>query len=46
MILMSLTLSYIKGTLSASLHIGIGLVKTLTAYSDANWAVSVQNVTN
>lgn len=31
-------LRYVKGTLSTGLHIGIGPVDRLTAYSDANWA--------
>ncbi|WVZ89852.1 hypothetical protein U9M48_036205 [Paspalum notatum var. saurae] len=31
-------LRYIKGTLSIGLHIGVGLVQSLTAYSDADWA--------
>jgi hypothetical protein len=29
---------YVKGTLSAGLHIGTGLVDKLIAYSDADWA--------
>ncbi|WVZ51069.1 LOW QUALITY PROTEIN: hypothetical protein U9M48_002253 [Paspalum notatum var. saurae] len=31
-------LRYIKGTLSVSLHIGVGSVQSLVAYSDADWA--------
>ena len=31
-------LRYVKGTLSAGLHIGIGPVDKLVAYSDADWA--------
>jgi hypothetical protein len=31
-------LRYVKGSLSAGLHIGTGPVKSLTAYSDADWA--------
>jgi hypothetical protein len=31
-------LRYVKGTLSSGLHIGTGLVQSLTAYSDADWA--------
>ncbi|WVZ85685.1 hypothetical protein U9M48_032580, partial [Paspalum notatum var. saurae] len=31
-------LRYIKGTLSIGLHIGVGSVQSLTAYSDADWA--------
>jgi hypothetical protein len=31
-------LRYIKGSLSAGLHIGTGPVGSLTAYSDADWA--------
>ena len=29
---------YVKGTLDASLHLGIGSVSSITAYSDADWA--------
>ena len=29
---------YVKGTLSSGLHIGVGAVDSLTAYSDADWA--------
>jgi hypothetical protein len=31
-------LRYVKGTLSTSLHLSSGLVDSLTAYSDADWA--------
>jgi hypothetical protein len=31
------TLCYVKGTLSFGLHIDVGLVLSLTAYSDADW---------
>jgi hypothetical protein len=31
-------LQYIKGSLSAGLHLGTGPIGQLTAYSDANWA--------
>jgi hypothetical protein len=31
-------LRYVKGTLSSGLHIGTGLVDSLTGYSDADWA--------
>ena len=31
-------LRYVKGTLSTGLHIGIGGIDSLTAYSDADWA--------
>jgi hypothetical protein len=31
-------LRYVKGTLSTGLHIGTGPVRSLTAYSDADWA--------
>ena len=31
-------LHYLKGTLSFSLHIGVGPIQSLVAYSDANWA--------
>uniref|UniRef100_J3KUE7 Reverse transcriptase Ty1/copia-type domain-containing protein n=1 Tax=Oryza brachyantha TaxID=4533 RepID=J3KUE7_ORYBR len=31
-------LRYVKGSLSASLHIGTGPVSSVTAYSDADWA--------
>jgi hypothetical protein len=30
-------LLYIKGTLSSSLHINIGLLQSLTTYLDADW---------
>ena len=31
-------LRYLKGTLSSGLHIGVGPVQSLVAYSDADWA--------
>ena len=31
-------LRYVKGTLDAGLHLGVGSVDSLTAYSDADWA--------
>uniref|UniRef100_A0A0A9B536 Reverse transcriptase Ty1/copia-type domain-containing protein n=1 Tax=Arundo donax TaxID=35708 RepID=A0A0A9B536_ARUDO len=31
-------LRYLKGTLSSGLHLGVGPVQSLTAYSDADWA--------
>lgn len=31
-------LRYVKGTLDASLHLGIGAVSSIPAYSDADWA--------
>ncbi|XP_039815164.1 uncharacterized mitochondrial protein AtMg00810-like [Panicum virgatum] len=31
-------LRYVKGTLSFGLHLGVGPVQSLTAYSDADWA--------
>ena len=31
-------LRYVKGTLPQGLHIGTGPVRSLTAYSDADWA--------
>ena len=31
-------LRYVKGTLDAGLHLGIGSVSSITAYSDADWA--------
>jgi hypothetical protein len=31
-------LRYVKGTLSAGLHIDVGSIYSLTAYSDADWA--------
>jgi hypothetical protein len=31
-------LRYVKGTLSVGLHIGVGFVDLVTAYSDADWA--------
>jgi hypothetical protein len=31
-------LRYVKGTLSTGLHIGVGTITSLTAYSDADWA--------
>lgn len=31
-------LRYVKGTLEASLHIGIGVVESLTVYFDTDWA--------
>ena len=38
MALIKRILRYVKGTLSSGLHIGIGSVQSLTAYSDADWA--------
>ncbi|XP_014660445.1 uncharacterized protein LOC106804245 [Setaria italica] len=38
MALIKCILRYVKGTLSSELHIGIGPIQPLTAYSDANWA--------
>ncbi|XP_014660695.1 uncharacterized protein LOC106804346 [Setaria italica] len=38
MALIKRILCYVKGTLSSGLHIIIGPVQSLTAYSDANWA--------
>ncbi|XP_034591722.1 uncharacterized mitochondrial protein AtMg00810-like [Setaria viridis] len=38
MALIKRILRYVKGTLSSELHIGIGHVQSLTAYSDADWA--------
>jgi len=32
-------LRYVKGTVAAGLHLGVGSIDSLTAYSDANWAV-------
>ena len=31
-------LHYVKGTLDAGLHLGIGSVSSITTYSDADWA--------
>jgi hypothetical protein len=31
-------LCYVKGTLDTGLHLGIGSVSSITAYSDADWA--------
>jgi len=31
-------LRYVKGTVAAGLHLGVGSVDSLTAYSDADWA--------
>ncbi|WVZ88497.1 LOW QUALITY PROTEIN: hypothetical protein U9M48_035014 [Paspalum notatum var. saurae] len=36
--LLKRTLRYLKGTLSAGLHLGVGSLQSLTAYSDADWA--------
>jgi hypothetical protein len=37
MALIKRILHYVKGTLSASLHLGTGPVDQITAYSDADW---------
>jgi hypothetical protein len=37
-VLIKCILRYIKGSLSASLHLGTGSVSQLTAYSDTDWA--------
>jgi hypothetical protein len=31
-------LRYVKGTLNVGLHLGVGSVSSITAYSDADWA--------
>jgi len=38
MALVKRILRYVKGTLTSGLHIGAGLIDTLTAYTDADWA--------
>ena len=36
--LLKRVLRYVKGTLSSGLHLGVGSIQSLSAYSDADWA--------